>query len=316
MTLAADPRVSTPASRVSVSIIIAVYNDWPKLRRCLQALGDQVQPPAFEVIVVDDGSREGAPASIVEWSAAYPWKILRQSHLGAAAARNYGIRNSAGEILLFIDADSIPQEDCLASLTESIAASPARNYFQLCLAGIRSNVAGRAEDLRLIATQEFLLQPDGCIRYLNTAGFAVRRSCVDVEKGLFDERALRAEDTLLLANLKRSNQLPLFVRSAIVRHETNLSVVQCLQKSVRSAISESRTHAIIATLDVEVLMSHRERFDMLRSIWKISKTKSIGRGAFFLLVARQTLRFVTLVVCRIVRKRKPETAMASGVRQI
>ena len=61
MTLAADSCVSTPASRVSVSIIIAVYNDWPKLRRCLEALGNQVQPPAFEVIVVDDGGREGAP---------------------------------------------------------------------------------------------------------------------------------------------------------------------------------------------------------------------------------------------------------------
>jgi len=306
MTLAADSRVSTPASRVSVSIIIAVYNDWPKLRRCLQALGDQVQPPAFEVIVVDDGSRVGAPASIVEWSAAYPWKILRQSHLGAAAARNYGIRNSAGEILLFIDADSIPQEDCLASLTESIAASPARNYFQLCLAGIRSTLAGRAEDLRLIATQDVLLQPDGSIPYLNTAGFAIRRSCVDLEKGLFDERALRAEDTLLLANLKRSNQLPLFVRSAVVRHATNLSVAECLRKSVRSARLEARTHSIIATLGVDVLMSHRMRFRMLRSIWKISKTKSIGRGACVLLVARQTLRFVTLFVCRILQEPQPE----------
>jgi glycosyltransferase involved in cell wall biosynthesis len=316
MPLAADPGVFPPVKRHFASVIIAVYNDWPPLARCLQSLAEQTKAPSFEVIVVDDGSTKNAPASILEWTGGYPWKIVRQPHLGTAAARNQGIRHSAGEILLFIDADSIPQNDCLAALAQHIAASPARNYFQLCLAGIRSTLAGRAEDLRLIATQDFLLQPDGSIPYLNTAGFAVRRSCVDAEKGLFDERALRAEDTLLLANLKRSNQLPLFVPSAVVRHATDLSVPECLRKAVRSALLEARTHAIIATLGVDVLMNHRKRFGMLRSIWRISKTKSIGRGACILLVARQILRLVTLTVCRILPGRKPGATIAADFRQV
>jgi len=305
MPLTADPGVQQ-ANRHFATVIIAVYNDWAPLEKCLQSLAAQTNAPSFEVIVVDDGSTKNAPVSIIEWTAEYPWKLLRQPHLGTAAARNQGIRHSAGEILLFIDADSIPQNNCLAALGEHTVAAPSRNYFQLCLAGIRSTLAGRAEDLRLIATQDVLLQPDGSIPYLNTAGFAIRRSCVDLEKGLFDERALRAEDTLLLANLKRSNQLPLFVRSAVVRHATNLSVAECLRKSVRSARLEARTHSIIATLGVDVLMSHRMRFRMLRSIWKISKAKSIGRGACVLLVARQTLRFVTLFVCRILQEPQPE----------
>ena len=48
-----------------------------------------------------------------------------------------------------------------------------------------------------------MLQPDGRIRYLNTAGFAIRRTAVNVEEGLFDPVAIRAEDTLLLANLMK-----------------------------------------------------------------------------------------------------------------
>jgi glycosyltransferase involved in cell wall biosynthesis len=315
MSLEADPRVHE-AKRPFASIVIAVYNDWLPLARCLQALSEQTKAPSFEVIVVDDGSTKDAPTSILEWTGGYPWRVVRQPHLGTAAARNQGIRHSVGEILLFIDADSIPQHDCLSALGECIAASPSHNYFQLCLAGIRSTLAGRAEDLRLIATQDFLLQPDGCIRYLNTAGFAVRRSCVAAEKGLFDERALRAEDTLLLANLKRSNTLPIFVRSAIVRHATNLSVAACLRKSVRSALLEARTHSIIATLGVEVLMNHRERFGMLRSIWSISKTESIGRGACILLVARQMLRLLTLTACRILPRRNPTGMIATNIRQL
>ena len=308
MSLAADPSVKQ-ANHPFATVIIAVYNDWAPLANCLQSLAEQITAPSFEVIVVDDGSTRNAPVSILEWTAEYPWEILRQPHLGTAAARNQGIRHSAGEILLFIDADSIPQNDCLAALGESIPAAPSRNYFQLCL-------AGRAEDLRLIATQDFLLQSDGSIPYLNTAGFAVRRSCVDLEKGLFDERALRAEDTLLLANLKRSNQLPLFVRSAVVRHATKLSVAEALQKSVRSARLEARTHAIIATLGVDVLMNHRERVGMLRSIWRISKAESIGRIACVLLVARQTLRLLTLCACRILPRRKHEGKVVANLRQI
>ena len=180
MSLAADPGVQQ-ANHSFATVIIAVYNDWAPLANCLQSLAEQITAPSFEVIVVDDGSTRNAPVSILGWTAEYPWKIIRQPHLGTAAARNRGIRHSAGEILLFIDADSIPENNCLAALSESIAAAPSRDYFQLCLAGIRSTLAGKAEDLRLIATQDFLLQPDGSIPYLNTAGFAIRRSCVDLE---------------------------------------------------------------------------------------------------------------------------------------
>ncbi|MBI3475603.1 MAG: glycosyltransferase family 2 protein [Acidobacteria bacterium] len=315
MPSAADPDVQQ-ANRLFASVIIAVYNDWAPLANCLQSLAAQTKAFSFEVIVVDDGSTHNAPASILEWMQKYRWKILRQPHLGPAAARNHGIRQSVGEILVFTDADCILEDHCFAALGACIAASPSCGYFQLCLAGVRSNLPGKAEDLRLIATQSFLLQPDGCIRYMNTAGFAVRRSCVDVETGLFDERALRAEDSLLLANLMRRNQLPFFVRAAAVRHPINLSVLGVLRRTVRSALLEAPTHAIISTLGIKVLMNHRERFGMLRSIWRISKTKSIGRAAFVLLVARQTLRLLTLTACRILPRRKREENVVGNLGQV
>jgi hypothetical protein len=202
-------------------------------------------------------------------------------------------------LLVFIDADCIPQQDCLAELASCVAASSDRNYFQLHLVGEKSNLAGRAEELRLIATQDFLRQPDGRIRFLNTAGFAIRRSSVDVENGLFDERALRGEDTLLLASLLQRNQLPQFVPSAIVQHAIDMSVLQCLAKDLRSALLEARTHAIISSGEVSVRVSHPERLEMLCSIWKISKDESIGRAAWLLLVARQTVRLVILALCEI-----------------
>jgi hypothetical protein len=154
---------------------------------------------------------------------------------------------------------------------------------------------GRAEELRLRAFQQQMLQSDGRIRYLNTAGFAIRRTRVKIEAGLFDPVALRAEDTLVLANLLQRGELPLFVANATVQHAIPLSFMRCLVKDLRSAYLEAKTYDIIAAKGVRIRMSHPERLRMLSSMWKIAGQDSIGRSAWFVLVARQTVqRIVSL----------------------
>jgi glycosyltransferase involved in cell wall biosynthesis len=274
------------------SVIIAVHNDWVALDACLRSLAQQTQGPSFEVIVVDDGSSEIAPEAIREWTRHLPLTIVRQSHAGIPTARNRGIPISKGSVLLFVDADSRTQTGCLAGLAATIADSPQHGCFQLRLIGDCSGTVGRAEELRLRTFQEYMLQPDGRIRYLNTAGFAIRRSRVDIEAGLFDPVALRAEDTLLLANLMQCGELPLFVAKATVQHSIPLSLMECLAKDIRSAYLERRTYDIIASKGVRIRVTHRERLRMLSSMWRIAGQDSIGRLAWFVLVARQTLQRV------------------------
>jgi len=151
-------------------------------------------------------------------------------------------------------------------------------------------LVGRAEELRLQTIQNHRLQPNGCIRYLNTAGFAIRRSRVDTKRGIFDPAAVRAEDTLLLSDLTQAGELPLFVHDAIVQHATRLSLMATLSKSARSAYLEGRTYEIIASKGVRIRVSHRQRLRMLWSMWKTSGQHSIGRAAWFVLVAKQALQ--------------------------
>ncbi len=271
------------------SIIIAVYNDWAMLDGCLQSLAQQTNGPGFEVIVVDDGSTETAP-EFVRTSHCYPLAVIRQPHEGIPSARNRGIRTSKGTLLLFVDADSRLQTNCLAVLSSTIASSPQHDCFQLRLVGNCSNLVGRAEELRLVTFQNHMLQTDGRIRYLNTAGFAIRRALVDIETGVFDPAALRAEDTLLLANLMQRGELPWFVPDAIVEHAIPLSLVGCLRKDIRSAYLEGRTYDIIASKGVKIRVTHRERLQMLASMWKSAGQPSIGRSAWFVLVTRQALQ--------------------------
>jgi glycosyltransferase involved in cell wall biosynthesis len=272
------------------SILIPVYNDWIPLDQCLQSLARQTNAPGFEVIVVDDGSTKDAPELIHGSAPGYPLTIIRQPHAGIAAARNRGVRASQGAVLLFVDADCRLHTYCLAALSSMIVDSPQHDCFQLRLIGNCSSLVGRAEELRLSTFQNHMLQADGCIRYLNTAGFAIRRARVNVEAGVFDPAALRAEDTLLLANLMQVGELPLFVPNAIVEHAIPLSLMACLRKDIRSVYLEGTTYDMIASKRVRIRLTHRERLRLLWSMWRSAGQPSIGRSAWFVLVLRQTLQ--------------------------
>jgi len=284
-----NPTATTNAT-LAFSVIIGVYNDWSPLDHCLRSLAQQANAPAFEVIVVDDGSDQAAPDFIRKWAQSLRLTIDRQSHAGVSTARNRGIRISKGAVLVFVDADCKPQVDCLAALASAISEFPQHNAFQFRLTGDCSGLVGRAEQLRLLTLQTHMLQPDGRIRYLNTAGFAIRRTRVDPTAGLFDPVALRGEDTLLMVNLMQAGELPLFVPQAAVQHAVPLSVRQYLRKAVRSAYVEGKTYSIIASKGVRIRVTQQERWNMLKSMWKSSAQKTIGRPAWFVLTAKQTLQ--------------------------
>ncbi len=276
-------------SLLELSVVIAVYNDWIALESCLASIAQQADGRQFEVVVIDDGSDIIAPEDVRQWARRFPVSIVPQSHAGIAAARNRGISASKGAVVLFVDADCRLRDNCLAALRSAIARSPQHDCFQLRLTGNCSSVVGRAEELRLVSFQEHTLQADGRIRYLNTAGFAIRRQRIGAEAELFDPAALRGEDTLLLANLMEAGTLPLFVSDAMVEHAVPLSLMECVRKDVRTAYLEGQTYEAIASRGVRIRVTHRERLRLLLSMWR-SGRPSIGRAAWFVLVGRQAVQ--------------------------
>src|ERR1700722_6802168 len=269
------------------SIIIAVYNDWDMAGGCLQSLDRQINAPCFEVIIVDDGSTEEAPEFIRNPTYLFPLTLIRQAHTGIPSARNCGASTSKGTVLLFVDADSRLAINCLAALSSAIDRFPQDDCFQLRLVGNCSSLVGRAEELRLSVFQNHTLWANGRIRYLNTAGFAIRRSKAHIETGVFDPRALRGEDTLLLANLMQAGALPRFVPEAVVEHYIPLSFMDCLRKDIRSAGLEAGAYGSIASKGVKIRVTHRERLRLLGSTWKAAGQRSIGRSALLALLVRQ-----------------------------
>ena len=242
------------------------------------------------------------PGFILRWNSHFPLKVVRQARAGVATARNRGVQISTGSILLFADADCRFQTGLSGGPGFSgYQFKPPHDCFQLRLTGDCSTWVGRVEELRLATLQEHLLQPNGCIRYLNTAGFAIRRARVNAEGFVFDPAALRAEDTLVLAILMLDGELPLFVSTAIIQHAISIPLAQCMLKGIWSAFQEGKTFELIASKGVKIRVSHRERLSMLSAMWKTSRQKSIGRSAWFVLVVRQSLRLIASYVYRFLR---------------
>jgi len=96
---------------MNVSIVIPTYNRKPILKKCLQALENQILNKLigfYEIIVVDDGSTDGTAKWIKENQINLPHVVLyEQDHGGPALGRNLGVLKSKGDIIIFIDSDLV-----------------------------------------------------------------------------------------------------------------------------------------------------------------------------------------------------------------
>lgn len=112
-----------------ISVVIPSYNYGHLLPRALDSVLGQWSDD-LELIVVDDGSRDGTPAVLADYAQRYPQlRAIRQDNAGAAAARNHGIREARGRYALLLDADDELVAGGLAVLRELVAEHPQAGLF-------------------------------------------------------------------------------------------------------------------------------------------------------------------------------------------
>jgi glycosyltransferase involved in cell wall biosynthesis len=91
-----------PSELPLVSVIIPAYNAEAFILDAISSIIVQSYP-ALEILVVDDGSRDGTVALIER---THPnARVIQQANAGAAAARNTGLRAAKGSLICFLDAD-------------------------------------------------------------------------------------------------------------------------------------------------------------------------------------------------------------------
>lgn len=106
---------------MKISLVIPTYNRLDSLKRVLTGLEKQqdVALSDFEVIVISDGCTDNTNEFLQTIKTPLNLVALLQQNGGAAAARNNGINNGCGELVMFLDDDVYPTPRLIAEHLET-----------------------------------------------------------------------------------------------------------------------------------------------------------------------------------------------------
>ena len=98
---------------MKLSVIVTIYNRETVLRRCVDSILAQNMTD-YEVILVDDGSRDGSRRIMETYERSHPERIrcLYRENGGVARARNAGLAAACGEYITYVDSDALAPGEC------------------------------------------------------------------------------------------------------------------------------------------------------------------------------------------------------------
>ncbi len=168
-----------------VSVIIPTYNRKPILEKCLLALENQQsisEIENYEVVVVDDGSTDGTTSWLEKNPQNFPHvRLIEQVHGGPAEARNLGVNNSNGDVIVFIDSDLVVTSSFLASHISALVRFWNSRGNRLCFTyGAVINTSNFQHP-----TSESHKLQDNSWAYFATGNVAIDKDVL-VRSGLFD----------------------------------------------------------------------------------------------------------------------------------
>lgn len=98
---------------LSISIIIPVYNRPQEIDELLESLTKQTFIEDFEVIVVEDGSKNTSKEIVEKYQSQLNIHYFFKENSGAGASRNFGMQKASGNYFIILDSDVIVPKDYL-----------------------------------------------------------------------------------------------------------------------------------------------------------------------------------------------------------
>lgn len=199
-----------PAGSPIVSVVVPARDAAGLLGACLDALAAQRGVDPFEVIVVDNGSRD-ATADVAERHDVRPRVLRRRRGDGPGAARNAGAAAASAPVLAFTDADCRPYPGWLAA---GLAAIEDADLVQGAVVADPSDEWGPFAHLVRVDREYGLYE---------SASLFVRRTAFERAGGFEDvvrtgDGRPFGEDTLFAWRLRRGGGRTVFSREAAVSH--------------------------------------------------------------------------------------------------
>ena len=201
----------------SLSVVIAAYNEEKVIAGTLRSLLDTDYEGDLEVVVIDDGSRDGT-ANEVQSIAAEDKRVhlLRQENHGKAKALRRALAAAQNGIVVFVDADTHFQRDTLRKLVEPFADEKIGAVSGHAKVGNLRSFIAKCQALEYVVgfnldRRAYTLW--NCITVVPGAISAIRKSAIDEAGGLSLDTL--AEDTDLTLALHKRGQRIVYVPGAI-----------------------------------------------------------------------------------------------------
>ncbi len=178
-------------NEIEFSIIIPLYNQEKYIEECLKsALGQSFQGK-FEVIVVNDGSTDNSEEILKKFNDE-KLCVFKNENLGPAYSRNFGIKQSKGKYIVFLDSDDILEKDALKIFYNTIYCDNKKYSDTDIVFAPYYAIRGHRNDTKFYFPLEKFKDFDGFLNLKNTKG--------EVLKGNFEPWAKAYKKDFLTQN--------------------------------------------------------------------------------------------------------------------
>ncbi len=196
-----------------VSVIVCSYNGGRTLAACLRSLL-AINYPDYEVILVDDGSKDDTQEIVKEFPAV---KSIVQPNMGLSYARNAGATAATGEVFAYTDADCMADPDWLYYLIGTLISGdyagvggpnispPAEQWVQACVAAAPGGPS-------------HVLLTDVVAEHIPGCNMAFHRWAFDLVGGFDTDYRKAGDDVDFCWRLQQADQVIAFSPAAVVWH--------------------------------------------------------------------------------------------------
>ncbi len=228
----------------TVTVIIPTKDRRDEVNECLESIMRQDYPKEkIEVIVVDDGSRDGTTDLV----RTFPCRLfVNTKSLGQSYCRNLAAREASGEILAFIDSDCVAGKDWLKELVPCFqwdktgaVGGYVDGYFH------KSALDRYEKAFSPLNMGKHVLYDNGnrSTFYTPTCNLLVRRH-VYMETGGINEKMSVGEDVDFCWRMRRRGYHLLYTPSGVVRHRHRNELGKMMKRRADYGTSEALLYAL------------------------------------------------------------------------
>lgn len=187
---------------IGISVVIPMYNSGKTIIRAIDSVLNQTRYDLInEIVVVDDGSFDSS-FDIVNSIENEKIRIIRQKNMGAAVARNTGIKNSNSEYIALLDSDDVWTKDKIQKQVEIMESDNRINAIGSAIDVYQVDMGEVITDtVRKISVMQYLKK-----NYPQTSTIIFKKSILERD-GYFINGMRYAEEGILFLRLAVKDQL-------------------------------------------------------------------------------------------------------------